>query len=133
MQIVVFTLGNEEFALETGLINGIEKMLSITKVPTAPYYIKGLANLRGTIISIIDLKAFLDMENLREEENIIILEIGEEKIGLMVDSVHEVVEVNSDMIEKTNDTSGYIKGVINFKDHIVTLLGGEMLLNRWEG
>jgi purine-binding chemotaxis protein CheW len=132
MQIVVFTLGNEKFALETSLINGIEKMLSITKVPTAPYYIKGLANLRGTIISIIDLKAFLGMDNIKEEENIIILEIGEEKIGLMVDSVHEVVEISSDMIEKVNDTSGYIKGVINFKDHIVTLLGGEMLLNRWE-
>lgn len=130
MQVVVFTLGREKFALETRLVQGIEKMMSITKVPNAPYYIKGLANLRGNIISIIDLKALLNMEFIKEEENIIIVDINEENVGLMVDNVHEVVEISDDMVEKVNDTTSYVKGVINFKDYIVTLLEGEMLLNR---
>ena len=130
MQVVVFTLGKEKFALETRLVHGIEKMMSITKVPTAPYYIKGLANLRGNIISIIDLKAYLNMENIKEEENIIIVESDDERVGIMVDDVHEVVEITSDMIERVSDNSGYVKGVINFQDYIVTLLEGEMLLNR---
>lgn len=129
MQIVIFTLGNEKFALETRLVHGIEKMMSITKVPTAPYYIKGLANLRGSIISIIDLKSFLNMEKIGEEENIIIVEVGEEKVGFMVDNVEEVVEITDEMIENVNDTSGYVKGVVNFKEYIVTLLEGENLLN----
>ncbi|WP_341349011.1 chemotaxis protein CheW [Fervidicella metallireducens] len=123
-------LGREKFALETRLVQGIEKMMSITKVPNAPYYIKGLANLRGNIISIIDLKALLNMEFTKEEENIIIVDINEENVGLMVDNVHEVVEISDDMVEKVNDTTSYIKGVINFKEYIVTLLEGEMLLNR---
>jgi purine-binding chemotaxis protein CheW len=130
MQIVVFTLGNEKFALETRLVHGIEKMMSITKVPTAPYYIKGLANLRGNIISIIDLKAYLNMEYVKEEENIIIVEVDDEKIGIMVDDVHEVVEISTEMIERVNDNSGYVKGVVNFKDYLVTLLEGETLLSR---
>jgi purine-binding chemotaxis protein CheW len=130
MQVVVFTLGKERFALETRLVHGIEKMMSITKVPTAPYYIRGLANLRGNIISIIDLKSYLNMEFVKDEENVIIVEVDEERVGIMVDDVHEVVEITSDMIEKVSDNSGYIKGVINFKDYIVTLLEGESLLNR---
>lgn len=133
MQIIVFTLGKEKFALETRLIDGIEKMLSITKVPTAPYYIKGLANLRGNIISIIDLKAYLNMSYSKEEENIIILENGDEKMGLMVDDVHEVIEIGNDMIEKVSSEAGYIKGVINFKDYVVTLLEGELLASGWRG
>lgn len=128
MQIVVFTLGNEKFALETKLVHGIEKMMSITKVPTAPYYIKGLANLRGNIISIIDLKSYLNMEVVQEEENVIIIEVAEEKVGIMVDNVHEVVEITEDMIEMSGDNNSHIKGVVNFKEYIVTLLEGEMLL-----
>ncbi|MEG0371062.1 MAG: chemotaxis protein CheW [Clostridium sp.] len=130
MQVVVFTLGNEKFALETRIVHGIEKMMTITKVPTAPYYIKGLANLRGNIISVINLKSYLNMDKIKEEDNIIIIEIEEEKVGIMVDSVHEVVDISQDMIEKVNDALSYIKGVINFTDSVVTLLDGEILLEQ---
>lgn len=133
MQVVIFSLGKEKFALETRFIDGIEKMLSITRVPTAPYYIRGLANLRGNIISIIDLKAYLNMEKTKDEDNIIILEAGEERIGLMVDEVNEVVEITDDMIEKVSDNTGYTKGVVNFDNYIVTFLEGEELASRWEG
>lgn len=130
MQIVIFTLGNEKFALETQLIDGIEKVLNITRVPNAPSYIRGLANLRGNIITIIDLKKYLNMENIMNEENVIILQSDDERIGLMVDSVHEVTEITDDMLEKTNDVPDYIKGIVNFKEYIVTLLEGETLLTR---
>lgn len=132
MQIVVFTLGFEKFALETQLISGIEKVLNITRVPNTQDYIRGLANLRGNIITIIDLKKYLNMENIMNEENVIILQSGDERIGLMVDSVHEVVEISNDMLEKSSDTDDYIKGIVNFKEYIVTLLEGETLLSRRE-
>ncbi|MDF2675107.1 MAG: purine-binding chemotaxis protein CheW [Clostridiales bacterium] len=132
MQIVVFTLGLEKFALETQLISGIEKVLNITRVPNTQNYIRGLANLRGNIITIIDLKKYLNMENIMNEENVIILQSGDERIGLMVDSVHEVVEITNDMLEKSSDPDDYIKGIVNFKEYIVTLLEGETLLNRRE-
>lgn len=132
MQIVVFTLGFEKFALETQLISGIEKVLNITRVPNTQDYIRGLANLRGNIITIIDLKKYLNMENIMNEENVIILQSGDERIGLMVDSVHEVVEISNEMLEKSSDTDDYIKGIVNFKEYIVTLLEGETLLSRRE-
>lgn len=133
MQIVVFTLGNERFALESKIVDGIEKTLSITRVPTAPNYMVGLANLRGIIIPVIDLKLYLNIEKAKNEENVIIIESGEERIGIIVDEVNEVIEITDDMIEMVIDNTGYVKGVINFSDYIVTLLEGEELTSIWEG
>lgn len=128
MQIVIFTLGNEKFALDTKLVHGIEKMMSITRVPNAPYYVKGLINLRGSIITVVDLKTLLKKENADQEENIIIVEIGQEKIGLIVNKVDEVIEIEIDKIEKPVENNSYIKGIINLKEYIVTLLEGEALI-----
>jgi purine-binding chemotaxis protein CheW len=129
MQIAVFTLGKEKYALETKYIHGIEKMMTITKVPNAPYYIKGLANLRGSIITIIDLKALLNIKANSEEENIIIVNIDDNSAGFIVDYVEEVLEVKDSMIEQVDTSNKFIKGVINLNDYIVTLLEGEKLLN----
>ncbi|MCX7884385.1 MAG: chemotaxis protein CheW [Caloramator sp.] len=130
MQIVIFNLGNEKYALTTDIVHGIEKMMSITKVPTAPYYVKGLTNLRGSIITIIDLKTFLNIEHKGQEQNIIVVEIRDERVGFIVDGVDEVVEISDDMIEKVDDNTGFVKGAVNFDKYIVTLLEGEALINR---
>lgn len=130
MQVIVFNLGNEKFALETKYIHGIEKIMDFTHVPLAPDYIKGLINLRGNIITVIDLKIYLNMEYVDKEENIIIVEINDEKIGFMVDCVFEVIEITSDMIEKMSDIKEQIIGVIKFNDYIATLLNGENLLKK---
>lgn len=128
MQVVIFNIGKERFALETRLVHGIEKMMNITRVPKSPHYISGLANLRGNIISVIDLKKYLNVDSEKVQENIIIVEVQEEKVGLMVDSVQEVVDITDDMLEKINNENSSIRGVINFKDYIVTLLDGENLI-----
>ncbi|SEF99995.1 purine-binding chemotaxis protein CheW [Caloramator fervidus] len=130
MQIVIFTLGNEKFALDTSIVHGIEKMMSITKVPNAPYYVRGLINLRGNIITVVDLKSLLNKYAKDEEENIIVVEVNEEKIGLIVDKVDEVIEIENEMIEKSVENVSYIKGIINLEGQIITLLEGEALLTR---
>ena len=130
MQIIVFNLGNEKFALETKYIHGIEKMMAYTNVPLSPNYIKGLINLRGNIITIIDLRAYLNMEYTQKEENIIVVQIDEEKIGFIVDSVHEVIEVSDNIIEKLDNNNEHIIGIIKCQDYLATLLDGGKLLNK---
>ena len=61
MQIVVFKLGDEHFAVETERVQGINDMMGITRVPKAPRYIKGLINLRGSIKSLVDINLLLDV------------------------------------------------------------------------
>ncbi|MDU1443896.1 MAG: chemotaxis protein CheW [Clostridium cochlearium] len=131
MQIVIFKLKDEQFAVETEKIESINDTMEITKVPNAPAYIKGLINLRGNIISLLDINLLLEAENHEsEQENIIILKLEEELVGIIVDNVDEVIDIKADMVEKVDEEGkkDYIKGVINFKDRIVTLIDIDKLL-----
>jgi len=125
MQVVVFKVNEEQFAVETSKVQSINDMMEITKVPKSADYIKGLINLRGTIISLLDINLLLDIEKGESaQENIIILNLEEESVGVTVDQVDEVLEIEEDLIEKveTDRKKTYIKGVINFKDRIITLI-----------
>jgi purine-binding chemotaxis protein CheW len=125
MQVVVFKVNEEQFAVEASKVQSINDMMEITKVPKSADYIKGLINLRGTIISLLDINLLLDIENgTVGQENIIILNLQDEFVGVTVDQVDEVLEIEEDLIERveTDRNKSYIKGVINFKDRIVTLI-----------
>lgn len=132
MQIVIFKLNDEQFAVETAKVQSINDIMEITKVPNAPNHIKGLINLRGNIISLLDINLLLDVEKIEgDSNNIIILEMQDEQIGITVDQVDEVVDIGEDIIEKGEDVrkKGYIKGVINLEGRIITLIDIERLLS----
>lgn len=132
MQVVIFKLGDEQFAVETAKVQSINDTMGITRVPKAPTHIKGLINLRGNIISLLDINLLLDIEKSeREQNNIIILEMEDELVGITVDLVEEVLDINEEIIEKVDNDrrKSYIKGVINFKDRIVTLIDIDKLLS----
>lgn len=131
MQAVVFKINDEQFAVETSKVQSINDMMQITVVPKAPRHIKGLINLRGNVISLLDINLLLDEEDNDEgQNNIIILEMQDELIGIAVDEVDEVLEVEESSIEKVEEDKKKkcIKGVINFKDRIVTLIDIDKLL-----
>lgn len=133
MQVVVFKVNDEQFAVETSKVQSINDMMEITKVPKSADYIKGLINLRGNIISLLDINLLLDIEKgAVDQENIIILNLQEESVGVTVDQVDEVLEIEEDLIEKVDSDrkKAYIKGVINFKDRIITLIDIGKLIER---
>lgn len=133
MQIIVFRLNDEQFAVETSRVQGINDMMEVTKVPGAPQYIKGLINLRGNVISLLDLELLLDIEKKsNEKNNIIILNIKDELVGVAVDAVNEVMDVTDSALEKIKDdkNKNYVKSVVNLGDRIVTLIDiDELKLN----
>ncbi len=124
MQVVIFKLGDEQFAVETTKVQGINDIMKITRVPNAPSHIKGLINLRGNVISLLDMNLLLNISKGEDEHaNIIILKMEDEQIGITVDEVNEVLEIEEDKLEKVDDSNkGYIKGIINFKTRVVTLI-----------
>ena len=131
MQVVVFKLNDEQFAVETARVQSINDIMEITKVPRAPKHIRGLINLRGTIISLLDINMLLEVKKEeRGQDNIIILQMENELVGITVDQVDEVLDIEEEIIEKMYDEKkkAYVKGVINFKDRIVTLIDIDKLL-----
>lgn len=131
MQIVVFKLGEEHFAVETDKVQSINDMMGITLVPKAPGYIKGLINLRGSIKSLVDINLLLDVNSSDEQKSIIILTVEDEEIGISVDEVEEVLDIDEKIIQKMNSdqTNSYIKGIINHEDKLLTIIDIDRLLN----
>ncbi|SFC60351.1 chemotaxis protein CheW [Clostridium uliginosum] len=131
MQIVVFKLGNEHFAVETERVQSINDIMGITRVPKAPSYIKGLINLRGSIKSLVDINLLLNVNSSTEQNNIIILTVKDEEIGISVDEVDEVLDIDEKNIQKLDDNNAldYIKGIINYEDKLLTIINIDKLLN----
>lgn len=132
MQYVVFKLGEEHFAVETAKILSINDMMKITPVPKAPVHIKGLINLRGSIKSLVDINLLLNIEANENQNNIIILKVNEEEIGIIVDDVEEVIDIDDNKLQKleTQNIEDYIKGVIELDNRLLTIIDIEKLLNQ---
>ncbi len=104
MQVVIFRLNKEQFAVETSKVQSINDAMKITRVPKAPAHIKGIINLRGNVISILDINLLMDVakqdNNENSEESIIILEMEDELVGIVVDQVDEVLDLDESIIVK---------------------------------
>ena len=129
VQLVTFKLGNEEFALDILKVQEINRMVEITKVPKAPDFVEGVINLRGRVIPIVDIrkKFHLNIKEATKETRIIVVNIMNKTIGLIVDSVSEVLRINSSTIQPPPPLiagldSDYIKGVGKLDERLIILL-----------
>ena len=135
-QFVVFKLGNEEYGIDILRVKTIEKMSSITRVPKTPSYVKGVMNLRGEIVPIVDLRARFDLKEAVESENtrIIIVCADDVTVGLIVDSASEVIDIERDLIEDQpeslcNIEVSNIYGIGKLEGRIIILLDVYKILN----
>jgi purine-binding chemotaxis protein CheW len=125
MQVVVFKISDELFAVETAKVLSITDMTEVTKVPKAPVHIRGLINLRGSIIPLLDINLLLNIpKSLKDQSNIIILNVDDEQVGISVDEVEEVLEIDEKLLQKLENEryQSYVKGIVNFDDKLVTLV-----------
>lgn len=133
MQVLIFKLGEELFALRTEKVQSINETMNITRVPMAPEYIKGLVNLRGNVLSLLDINLLLDLpHNEALQENIIILDIENETLGISVDQVIEVIDVAEHLLATSPDLDNrpYIEGILKFEGSIVTLIDMDILCKK---
>jgi len=135
-QFVVFRLGDEEYGADIIKVTVIERMLNIARVPETPAYIKGVINLRGDIIPVMDLRTRLGLPEKAEDEDtrIIIFDINKVVFGTIVDSVSEVLQLEDSKIESVagiiNDKNlDYINGVAKAESKLVTLINLEKLIS----
>lgn len=140
LQMVVFQLGGEEFGVEIMKVQEIIRMPEITQIPQSPEYVEGVINLRGKIIVVINLdtRFNLSSKDIDEHSRIIVVEIGDNVVGMIVDSVNEVLRINASSIDPAPElvTSGvsreYITGVGKLDDRLLILLDLAKVLNKKE-
>lgn len=136
-KFLIFKLGNEEYGIDIHKVTTIiEKEMNIARVPKTPSFLKGVINLRGEIIPIMSLrlKFRLPEDVFSDDTRIIIINLDEMSVGLIVDSVAEVLELNEDATESIANIAGelsldYISGVGKANGRIITLLNLENLVS----
>lgn len=135
---LIFSIDKDMFGIKISYITEIIGLQSITEVPEMPDYIKGITNLRGKIIPVMDARLRFKKEERQYDSRtcIIVLEINANSIGLIVDSVAEVLTINeedtSPAPEMGNSGQGYIEGIGKSGDAVILLLDSQRLLKEDE-
>lgn len=140
LKVIVFTLAQEEYGIEVDKVRTIERMVPITRVPKTPEFVKGVINLRGIVIPVIDLRGRFSLTETEPTDNsrIIIVAANEMEVGFIVDSANDVLDVMSDAIENPPEVLGgirakYISGVAKVgESRLLILLNLLEVLNRNE-
>lgn len=129
-QYIVVKLGIEQYGIDIKYVDNIVRMQSITRVPKAQHYMKGVINLRGEIIPVMSmrLKFGLEEDTFTNATRIIIIKLEPQSaIGIIVDEVKEVVTLDESNVEKTaysenDERSVYLSGIGKQSDGLISLL-----------
>ncbi len=135
VQLVIFKLGREEYGVSILQVQEIKRISDITRVPHTPDYIKGVINLRGSVLPVIDLKNRLNLaqQAITEDTRIIIVKVEELSIGMVVDAVSEVMTISQENIDSPEVVAGsisanYLSGVGKLDDRLLILLNLEEII-----
>ena len=129
-QYVVFKLGREEYAFDISAVKEIRDLEEVAKVHRSPSYIEGVMNLRGKLVTVVDLRRRLSIEAKAPDgsSKIVVVEAADAPVGFLVDEVTEVVRVVKGDIEAapTYVAEGmeaeYVKGIAKVADRLITII-----------
>jgi purine-binding chemotaxis protein CheW len=133
LQYLTFALGEEVFALETGSVREVIELVPVTRIPKTPPFMRGVINLRGHAVPVVDLRIKFDMPTAHDTVNtcIIIVDVEVEGencyMGAIVDSVREVFEMTSDQINPpprmgTSIRADFIRGMGKQNEEFIMIL-----------
>ncbi len=139
LQLVTFRIGNEEFGFDIFKVKEINRMLDITQIPNSESSVKGVVNLRGSVIPVVSLRSKLNFSDVEytNHTRIIVVEYKNKSIAFIVDEVSEVLRIESSIIEKppemtTSVDTAYISGVAKLDNRLLILLDLDKILTQEE-
>jgi purine-binding chemotaxis protein CheW len=139
LHLVGFRIGRETFGVPIALVHEIVRVPEITAVPEAPAYVEGVINLRGKIVSIVDLrKRFGEKEITHNKKNrILVVEVENKMVGLIVDAASEVLRMSSEQVDNPPNVFeegelNYVTGVGKLKDRLIILVELNKVLQKGE-
>lgn len=135
-KVIVFQLKDQQYGVDIQQIRSIEKLQNITTVPNTSDFIKGVINLRGEVIAIIDLRERLNINqtDITDNTRILIVSVDQVQIGLIVDSATDVLDIDPSSIDPSPEIVGdidvtFVKGVAKLEERLLILLDLARVLN----
>lgn len=132
-QYLTFTLDQEQYAADVGRVREVLELLPLTKLPRMPEYMKGVINIRGSVVPVVDLRRKFGMSEVSEtvDTSIIVMDVGRGDknltVGCLADSVEEVIDIPPDTIEPapsfgTAVDTRFIDGIAKREEQFIILL-----------
>ncbi|CAM3939271.1 chemotaxis protein CheW [Paenibacillus alkaliterrae] len=140
LKVIVFALGNEEYGIEVDKVRTIERLSPITRVPKTASFIKGVINLRGVVVPVLDLRGRFNLSETTATENsrIIVVSVADIEVGFIVDSANDVIDIDSDTIDLPPEIVGgikakYLRGIAKLGEgRLLIMLNLSEVLNKNE-
>lgn len=133
---VTFSLAEETYAIDVLQVQEVLKVTEIAPVPGVPDYILGIINLRGNVVTVIDARRRMGLDDRESDEasRIVIIDVDNQNVGILVDSVSEVVRISPDSVEPApevgnDDSSRFIQGVTSTEEGLTILVDLNKLLS----
>jgi purine-binding chemotaxis protein CheW len=134
-ELISFRIGAQEFCVDIMSIREIRGWTAATALPQSPSFVRGVINLRGAVLPIVDLAARLGFESTEANDRnvIIVAQIGDQVVGLLVDAVSDILTVTDDVIQPTPDVASetaktFVRGLIAMDGRMISLIGLERVL-----
>lgn len=138
-EVLVFRLGEEEYGINILAVQEIRGYNNVTRIANTPAFIKGVTNLRGAIVPIVDLRIKFNMASVVYDAHtvVIVLNIGPRIVGVVVDSVSDVLSLTPDQILPAPDfgaavATRFLKGLVNLEERMLILVDIEGMLSSAE-
>jgi purine-binding chemotaxis protein CheW len=134
-ELISFRIGAQEFCVDIMAIREIRGWTQATALPQSPDYVRGVINLRGAVLPVVDLAARLGYESSEATARhvIIVAQIGPQMVGLLVDAVSDILTVTDDLIQPTPDVASdvaktFVRGLMAVDGRMISLIGLDHLL-----
>ena len=138
-EFIAFCIGEQEFCVDIMSVREIRGWSPATPLPQTPEYMRGVINLRGAVLPIMDLATRLGLQSNEPSERsvIIVVRMGERTIGLLVDAVSDILSVTQDLIQATPDVAcdkvkSFVRGLITMEGRMISEIASERLLPELE-
>ncbi|PWW36523.1 chemotaxis protein CheW [Chromohalobacter israelensis] len=138
-EYLVFSLGSEEYAVDILKVQEIRGYENVTRIANAPDFIKGVTNLRGVIVPIVDLRIKFNLDKVEYEGQtvVIVVNVSDRIVGIVVDGVSDVMTLSSDQIKPAPEfgetlSADYLSGLGSLEDRMLVIVDIEKLLTSEE-
>ena len=134
-ELISFRVGVQEFCVDIMAVREIRGWTVATALPRSPSFVRGVINLRGAVLPIVDLAARLGFDNAEPTARhvIIVAQIGAQTVGLLVDAVSDILTVTDDVIQPTPEVASdtaktFVRGLLAVDGRMISLIGLDRLL-----
>ncbi len=134
-ELITFLIGSQEFCVDIMSVREIRGWTPATPLPHSPGFVRGVINLRGAVLSIVDLAARLGLQPTEPSARhvIIVAQVGAQVVGLLVDAVSDILTVSSDTIQPTPDVASdmarsFVRGVLAIDGRMISLITLDQVL-----